>query len=77
MKGAKMSDNTWGEEINDSSRKNNKGYERRMKEKEHWNKSKSPKHGQLHQEPKRSKGKELVNKYMHGSIDDFDDYDER
>ncbi len=72
-----MSYNNNGE-IKDSSRKSNKGLTRRMKEADHFTKSsKSPKHRTLgvNTESRRSREKEVISKYMSGTISEDDCYD--
>ncbi len=65
---------TQQDEINDSSRKNDKGIKRRIKEEEHWNKqtSKRPKRKPLNDGGKREQNR--INRYLSGEIDD-DDFD--
>lgn len=78
-----MARNDWDNtvEINDFSRKNDKGSKRRAKEDKHWDKpAKRPKRQPLHSTKERTRDKEMINRYMSGDIsaDDFDyDYDER
>ena len=78
-----MGRNDWDEalEINDFSKKNDKGSKRRAKEDKHWDKPmKRPKRQQLHSAKEKTRERELISRYMSGSISEdeyYDDYEER
>ncbi len=79
-----MARNDWDNttEINDFSRKNDKSSKRRAKEDKHWDKpAKRPKRQQLHSAKEKTREREMINRYMTGSISeddlDYSDYDER